>query len=472
MRRLALVVLLLAAAHGRAQAETGPGDQAVRPGAPSSLQYPLPQAEPEFTSPGEPFELYDLRYGFSDTFSTTHSFAARVRVGHLGLAGVELEGERRLLTLETHRLFVSTGGAEGAYDFFGSYRAPWFLLSGFAERRPGRERAWLLGPTLAVRVARGLDVVGRTSGDTGERAGRFLRAWSVGFLWQRGARLELAGEYARAWEATGGRHENARQAGSLGVLAQVGVAELSAGGSIEEVRGLFSYRQVEGEVEARATVGPRLRLDGGAWARSEDLVGEIAQTYLGAVTWFARPFRLPRSGRAAETSVALARHAVARGLFERRAFDPDQIRAQRERLSLSPWREELSGEMRALYEAQVGERAVPSLGFEIEARRDVLSRLRSRTLRATVGVAWPPTWPWLGREDAVPFLRLDVERERVLSGPGYESIRYALGLTLSFNREMDLLFRWSREEPTPLDLIRGVGERRTVELSYVYAFGR
>jgi hypothetical protein len=37
---------------------------------------------------------------------------------------------------------------------------------------------------------------------------------------------------------------------------------------------------------------------------------------------------------------------------------------------------------------------------------------------------------------------------------------------------MDLVLRWSRADPTPLDLIRGIGRTRTIEASYVYAFGR
>jgi hypothetical protein len=37
---------------------------------------------------------------------------------------------------------------------------------------------------------------------------------------------------------------------------------------------------------------------------------------------------------------------------------------------------------------------------------------------------------------------------------------------------MDLVLSWRRAGATPLDLIRGIGDRRTIELSYVYAFGR
>ena len=45
-------------------------------------------------------------------------------------------------------------------------------------------------------------------------------------------------------------------------------------------------------------------------------------------------------------------------------------------------------------------------------------------------------------------------------------------LSVALNREMDLVLSWSRSDPTALDIIRGIGQRRTIELAYVYAFGR
>ena len=72
----------------------------------------------------------------------------------------------------------------------------------------------------------------------------------------------------------------------------------------------------------------------------------------------------------------------------------------------------------------------------------------------------------------MPFLRLDLERERQLSGPSFETLSYGASLAVALNREMDLVLSWRRTGATPLDLIRGIGDRRTIELSYVYAFGR
>jgi hypothetical protein len=72
----------------------------------------------------------------------------------------------------------------------------------------------------------------------------------------------------------------------------------------------------------------------------------------------------------------------------------------------------------------------------------------------------------------VPFLRLDLERERQLSGLSFETLSYGASLSLALSREMDLVLSWRRNGATPLDLIRGIGDRRTIGLSYVYAYGR
>jgi hypothetical protein len=123
------------------------------------------------------------------------------------------------------------------------------------------------------------------------------------------------------------------------------------------------------------------------------------------------------------------------------------------------------------YRAQVAERQVPLLGLEVSGGGDKLPGVTTRAARAFVGVPWPPAWPWQANESAVPFLQLDLVRSRRTSGIGFPAVTWASSLTASLNREMDLVLWWSRSEPTALDQIR-VGPRRTIELSYVYAFGR
>jgi hypothetical protein len=151
------------------------------------------------------------------------------------------------------------------------------------------------------------------------------------------------------------------------------------------------------------------------------------------------------------------------GYNERRVFGEDERRAQRERLSLAPRRDELVGDMVGLYRAEIEERPVPTLGVEYVETDDALSGFTSRTARLRVGVPWRPSWPWRHDEFATPFLRLDLEREARLSDHDYEAIRWGAALTASLNREMDLVLRWRRADPTPLDLIRGIGRTRTIE---------
>ncbi len=443
------------------------------PNAAEEPRYPLRLSEPDFVARGEPFKLVDLRYGFSDTFSTTQAFAARVRVQGWGYLGAEVEGERRSLALMVDRLVLAAEATDGVYDLFGRYRARRFLLSANAHRlSPAEGGDWLLSPGVSLRLSREFELLGEMTGDTSRPQGRFLRSASAGFLWEHGARLEVEGGYGHARETTEEGSENVRDTATVRFVAQVGRVEFSGHASLDDVEGRFPRRQEEVALSARLLVTSRLLLEGAGQARFERDASDRSHGYRAAVTWFARRFYLPRSGPAAERTLALAYRATEMGYNERPVFDDDQRREQRERLSLTPRRDELLEDMRELYRAQVEERAVPTLGLEFLESDDELSGFKSQTLRASLGVPWPPAWPWRHDESATPFLRLDLERERRLSGLDYEAIRYGVALTTSLNREMDLVLRWSRAEPTPLELIRGIGPYRTIELSYVYAFGR
>jgi hypothetical protein len=430
-------------------------------------------ADPEFLGTDDAFRLVDLRYGFSDTFATTHAFAARALVLGRFYLGAELEGERRSLTFSTDRLVLAAQGTDSAYDFFGSYRSRRVIVSATARRgAPAEGKDWRLNPALALRLSPDLELLAEATTDGSRPSGRLLRATGGGFLWQRGARFEAEGRYEHAHEETAARSENVRDTATLRLVAQAGRVELSGRGLLEDVDGRFPRRESGGALGARVPLAPRLLLEGAAEARFGRGVGERFHLYGGALTWFARRFYLPRLGPAAERSVALARRANELGSNERRVFDDDSRRQQRERLFLSRRRAELQDDLLGLYRAQVDERPVPTLLFGFEDSDDTLSGFKTRTVSAAVGVPWPLAWPWARDEAAVPFLRLDLERERKRSGAAFEAIRYGASLTLSLNREMDLVLGWSRADPTPLDLIRGIGQRQTVEAHYTYARGR
>ncbi len=442
--------------------------------APGVVDYPLgPLAAPDFAAPGEPFKLVDLRYDVSDTDRTTQAFAARVKVRNRGYLGASFEGERREIAWTSQRLELSAAGEDGVYDFFGSYRAPRFILSTGAETGGSAEGSgWLIRPSLSVRLSPGLEILAGAEGNTRRPDDRFLRATSLGFLWQHGVGFEAAGAIARTRETVEAGFENTRDRGVLSVVGQVGTAELSGEGWVEDVDGRFPRREGGGSAQARVPLAARLLAEGGALVRFERGAGLRAHEYRGAITWFGRRFYPPRASESASRALELARHATERGGNERLVFTDDARRAQRERLSLSRHREELRDEMDALYRAQVAERQVPLLGLELLDAEDALPGVATRTARAFIGVPWPPAWPWRGNESAVPFLRLDLSRQRQTSGPDFAAVTWASSLSVALNREMDLVLRWSRSDPTALDVIRGIGRRRTIELAYVYAFGR
>jgi hypothetical protein len=432
--------------------------------------YPLSLAEPDFTAPGDPFKLVDLQYALSDTFSSEHAFLARARVRDRGYLGASFRGEERVLTLQTGRLRLAAEGQEGSFALRGGLRTRRLLLSAGAERitAPGA-RSWVLDPSVSVRLSADFELVGGLRGDT--RRTPFVRASSLGFLWQRGARWEASGEYVHARERTAARSQNTRDSGLVSLVAQIGPAELSGGVRLDDTRGRFPRRHTESDLGLRLQLAPRLLLEGGARTRLERGT-QLAHHYDGALTWFGRRFHLPRAGPAAQRAVALARRATEMGYNERRAFDDDARRAQRERLSLTSGRDPLREEMIALYQAQVEERPLPLLGFEMVDEADALAGTETRIGRVLLGVPWPLAWPFRAHEGSVPFLRLDLERERLLSGPRYPSITDTFTLTASLNREMDLRLSWARIAPSPLDLIRGIGRRRTVGVAFVYAYGR
>jgi hypothetical protein len=459
-----------------AQAPPSPpaGPPPAAPPAEDAIEYPLgPMGVPDFLAPGEPFKLVDLRYHVSDTLSTTHAFAARLKVHDRGYLGAEFEGERREISWTSQRLDLQASGEKGVYGLSGSWRAPRFIVSAAAETGGEAEGSgWLLTPSVTVRLSPELEAYAWAAGNTSQPNDRFLRAGYVGFLWQKSPRFEASGELGRQYEQVEAGFENTRDSGFVSAVGQVGLAEIRGEGWLEDVGGRFPRRQGGGSAEARVPLAARLVVEGAASAALERSAGVRSYDVRGAVTWYGRRYDPPRAGEAASRALALARRATSLGANERFEITDQGLRAQRERLSLSGDREELCQEMVDVYRAQVAERPVPLLGLEVEGNEDALPGTTTRTVRAFVGVPWPPAWPWQANEAAVPFLRLNLSRSRQTSGIGFPAVTWASALSVYLNREMDLVFRWSRSEPTALDQIRGVGPRRTIELAYVYAFGR
>jgi hypothetical protein len=296
--------------------------------------------------------------------------------------------------------------------------------------------------------------------------------YGAGAVWQRAAWLEAVGQYAREYTVTEARSENRTDSGRLSLVAQLGRAEVTAEGSLEDTQGRFPRRESDAIGRVRVPLGTRLWLEGGASGRFDSEAGELRHAYQGSLTWLARPLPLPRAGQTAVRALALARHATTAGEYELRAFDEDGLRAQRERLSLSPHAADYREEMEALYRAQLAERAVPLLGLELRQREDRFNGEEALTARALFGVPWPPAWPWRASASCVPFLRLELEHERTTTATDFRSNTERAALTLALDRELDLVLRFERQEPTALDVIRGIGVRKTFAFSFAYARGR
>jgi hypothetical protein len=428
---------------------------------------------PDFLAPGSPFTLSDLRFGVTDSGDAEQAFAARVKYRSLGYVGVEFDGERQGFSLETHRLRLAASTEDGSWTLGAAWRTSRFILSADArKRRDVDDGEWTLGPTVEVRLSSDLELFGWAEGDTAKPEGRFLTASGLGAVWQRGAWLETVGEYFRSYEVSGAGSENRLDAGRLSLVAQLGRAEVFAEGSIEDTEGRFPRQESDVAARLRVPLAPRLLIEGGGRGRFDWEAGSLRHEYGGALTWFGRRFTLPRAGLAARRAVDLARRANERGENERRAFDDDRLRAQRERLALSPRAAELREDMEAVYRAQVEERSVPLLGAEVLYRDDVFNGESALATRVLLGVPWPPAWPWRAGEGSVSFLRLDLEHERTTSATSHRSAADRAALTVSLNREMDLVVRVARREPTALDVVRGIGVVRTFEFSCVYARSR
>jgi hypothetical protein len=468
---VSLLLALLAGAACAAPSEPPPQPPAATAAAAEEgPDYPLgPGRVPDFNAPGDPFTLSDLSFHLEDTFATSQSFAARVRFKDVGYLGASFDGERRGLRLTTHRLELSAVSDNGSWDLTADFRARRFVLSSVARSLGGPAGA-LLEESLAVRITPDLELSGWVVGDTSRPDKRFLREAAASLLWQRGARLEASGQYVRSFESTEAG-ENRVHSGLFTLVAQLGPAELTGSASLRDTQGRFPRRESETAGQLRLSLAPRLLLEAGARELFEAGAGARRHEYRGGISWLARRYTLPRAGERARRAVELARRATEAGEYELRVFDDDAIRAQRERLSLSPQRERLRSDMEALYRAQVDERLVPLAGASLVQREDALSAERTLVAGAFAALPWPPSWPWHA-QGSVPFLRLDLEHERHTSAVSFRDETNSARLTVTLSRELDLVARFTRREPSALDLIRGVGRRDTFELSCVYARGR
>ena len=437
-------------------------------------RYPLGALPiPDFLAPGDPLTLSDLRYAMPFEGGDEHSLLARVRFRNRGYASFELADGRSSFSFASHRLSLAVSEENDDWRLGTSYRTRRFVVSGDGRSRGGPGgRTWVYGPTLQFRLTPDVELYGFVQGDSGRPKGRSLTELGAGAVWQRGAGLEANLRYARAYQTTAAGDQNRVDAAQASLVAQVGRAEIAAFGAFEDTAGRFPRREGEAELRVRLALLPRLLLEADGGSRFDVEAGSLRHSYGGSLAWFARRFTLPRAGLVAERSVALARQATVAGEYELRVFGEEAVREQRERLSLSRRGPELYDAMAAVYRAQVEERAVPLFGLQVRRRDNVFAGERTSSAGVLVGMPWPPAWPWSSCEGSVPFLKLELEHAWVTTASYLRSETDRVSLTIALSREMDVVARYVRAEPTALDVIRGVGVRRNFAVEYVYARGR
>ena len=439
-------------------------------------EYPLGKLRfPSLTQPARPFRLVDLRYRLSQEDDTFQSFEARLKLGTFAFLGGEVSGERRGLFFDTQRLELGLTEEEGRYVVEGAYRAPRLLLRARAERPP--DDAWMLDSLWALRLNSDVELLIGYGQDTGPsptrpRTTRPIRRGSVGFVYQRGSHLELSSEASSAHVHTEGGIELTRNRIDVTATLFRSELELRSQFGYEDVTGRTAREQGFGAVSLDIRLGSHFLVHAGTANRWEPGVKMFEEELGAGISFFGRRHHFAREGETPSRTLALARSAFSRGMNERRVYDRDALRAMRERLSLSPGREELASEIDALYRAQVRERNVAQAGLEIIRHTNDVEGLEEMIYRSFIAVPWRPRWPFTTSENAVDFLiaKYSYVVKRYVSELRTSS--HEMTVEVALNREVSLLLRWLEPCSTPTEIALLVDPPRRIDLEVIYAFGR
>lgn len=442
-------------------------------------EYPLGKLRfPSLTEPARPLRLTDLRYRVADAGSTLQSFEVRLKLGDFAFLGGEVRHERRGVFFDTQRLEIGLTEEEGRYTVQGTYRAPRLIFRARAERRPGTDGgSWVLDGQWALRWTSDLELLFGWLEDSARNSStplptRPLRRVSVGVLYQRENHFELSGKAARSRVRTEGGLEFYRHRASAAWIWHRSRLELESTFAYEKTSGRLAREQGSASVAASVQIGSDLVARVSTSHRWEPGVKRFQGGFLGGLTFYGRRHRFARGSEAAPRTLDLARRAYRLGYNERRVYDLDGLRAFRERLSLSPRREELADALDDLYRAQVRERNVPQAGFEVARQKEDVLGVDSMIYRVFLAFPWRPAWPFRRSASSVEFLRVDYGLRERRFRPGLRAVSRQLLFTVALNREMSLRLRWEDPGPTPTEIAKLIERARVVELEYVYAFGR
>lgn len=450
-------------------------------------EYPIgPLRLPPIAEAATPFRVANLRYAFTDDGGTVSSFETRVRGGGSLFVGGEVIGDRLGLFVDTQRIELGVSEESGDYEVEGSFRAPWFVLGTRASHQGGD---WAFSTEASIRFSNDLELLVSTSQDWDASAftpppvaefaasgvlppigppRRELRATSAGVLYQFENHLEALADVRVSRVRTEAGFDLDVERYRFAGLWNPDRFQIEGGLSCENTSGRLSARELTASLGIDAEIVPHVLARASTLQRWEPGVLRFEEHYRFGATFFGRRHRFARRSEASAHVLELQRKANALGYNERRAYDIEGLRRFRERLGISPARLELKEALDDLYRAQVRDRNVPQLGFEVEIGEDSILTVERRGYRTFVGFPWPLRLPFLPGEDAVDFLQAElIVRDEDYAG-GVRAVSREASLTAFLNREMSLFFRWQDPgiDPEAVILERSLPSRFTAGFEY------
>jgi hypothetical protein len=454
-------------------------------------EYPLGALRtPPIADEATPFRLVDLRYAFTDDGETLSSFETRVRAGGSLFVGGEVIGDRRGLFVDTQRIELGVSEQNGSYEIEGSFRAPWFVVGTRALHEDGE---WAVSGAGSIRFSNDVELLLSHSHDLDQslftpspvkefaRSGmipppgqpsRELRGTSLGLLYQSENHLEALADARLSRVRTEAGFDLDVERYRLATLWNPDRFEIDGELSYERTSGRLATKDFTASLGIDAEVGSHVLARASTLQRWEPGVLRFEEDYRVGATFFGRRHRFARRSDASARILELQRKANALGYNERRVYDLEGLRRFRERLGLSPARLELKEALDELYRAQVRDRNVPQLGFELEIGEDSILSVERRGYRAFIGVPWPLRFPFLPDEDLVEFLLAELIIRHEDYAGGIRAVSREASLTAFLSREMSLAFRWQDLGITPQEVILERSRPSRFTVSFEYAMGR
>jgi hypothetical protein len=299
-----------------------------------------------------------------------------------------------------------------------------------------------------------------------------LRESSIGLLYQRENHFEALAEAASSQVRTEAGFDLDLDGYRLSTIWNPERFEIDGEIAHESRRGFVDSNELGAFLGIGAEIGSRVLAQASTSERWQPGVLRYGKEYRFRGTYFARRHRFPRRGEAAERVLALQRKANALGYNERRVYDLVGLRRFRERLGISGERLELKDEIDDLYRAQVRDRNLPQLAFELALAEDKILTVERREYRGFIGIPWPLRLPFTPNPEAVEFLEVQLAVWREDYGGGLRAVSREMTVNAFLNRELSFFFRWQNPGDGPEQVIAERGLPSMIAFGIDYALGQ